>query len=87
MPDRSDRDAAAEYAAEDAETFGVVSGAERVRSAQLGPYAWHEPAVQMANQLGMVSARLDRKPRWHERLPELLCFKLLTEMGCIRMNR
>jgi pimeloyl-ACP methyl ester carboxylesterase len=30
-----------------------------------------EPAVQMANQLGMVSARLNCKPRWRDRLPEL----------------
>ena len=30
-----------------------------------------EPAVQMANQLGMVFAKLDCKPRWRERLPEL----------------
>jgi pimeloyl-ACP methyl ester carboxylesterase len=30
-----------------------------------------EPAVQMANHLGMVFARLDCKPRWRERLAEL----------------
>src|SRR6266542_3144600 len=30
-----------------------------------------EPAVQMANQLGMVFAKLDCRPRWRERLPEL----------------
>jgi pimeloyl-ACP methyl ester carboxylesterase len=30
-----------------------------------------EPAVQMANQLGMVFAKLDCTPRWRERLPEL----------------
>ena len=29
------------------------------------------PAVQMANQLGMVFARLDCTPRWRERLAEL----------------
>jgi pimeloyl-ACP methyl ester carboxylesterase len=29
------------------------------------------PAVQMANQLGMVFARLDCKPRWRERLVEV----------------
>ncbi|MEU8610580.1 alpha/beta hydrolase, partial [Actinoplanes sp. NPDC048791] len=28
-------------------------------------------AVQMANQLGMVFAKLDCGPRWRERLPEL----------------
>jgi pimeloyl-ACP methyl ester carboxylesterase len=29
------------------------------------------PAVQMANQLGMVFGRLDCQPRWRERLAEL----------------
>ena len=29
------------------------------------------PAVQMANQMGMVFSRLDCKPRWRERLPEI----------------
>jgi pimeloyl-ACP methyl ester carboxylesterase len=30
-----------------------------------------EPAVQMANQMGTVFAKLDCRPRWRERLPEL----------------
>ena len=30
-----------------------------------------EPAVQMANQMGMVFAKLNCKPRWRQRLPEL----------------
>jgi pimeloyl-ACP methyl ester carboxylesterase len=30
-----------------------------------------QPAVQMANQLGTVFAKLNCKPRWRERLPEL----------------
>lgn len=30
-----------------------------------------EPAVQLANQLGMVFAKLDCHPRWRERLSEL----------------
>jgi pimeloyl-ACP methyl ester carboxylesterase len=30
-----------------------------------------EPAVQMANQLGMVFSTLNCTPRWRERLPEL----------------
>jgi pimeloyl-ACP methyl ester carboxylesterase len=30
-----------------------------------------QPAVQMANQLAMVFSRLNCKPRWRERLPEL----------------
>ena len=30
-----------------------------------------EPGLQMANQLGLVFSKLDCKPRWRERLPEL----------------
>ncbi|NBH08838.1 alpha/beta hydrolase, partial [Amycolatopsis sp. SID8362] len=30
-----------------------------------------EPAVQLANQVGMVFSRLDCRPRWRERLPGL----------------
>src|SRR5699024_5707594 len=30
-----------------------------------------EPAIQMANQIGTVFSKLDCKPRWRERLPEL----------------
>ncbi|HEY0448772.1 alpha/beta fold hydrolase, partial [Actinophytocola sp.] len=30
-----------------------------------------EPAIQLANQLGMVFSKLDCTPRWRERLPEL----------------
>jgi pimeloyl-ACP methyl ester carboxylesterase len=30
-----------------------------------------EPAVQMANQMGMVFSKLNCTPRWRERLPEL----------------
>ncbi len=29
------------------------------------------PTVHMANQLGMVFAKLNCKPRWRERLPEI----------------
>jgi pimeloyl-ACP methyl ester carboxylesterase len=29
------------------------------------------PAIQMANQLGMVFAKLNCKPRWRQRLPEI----------------
>ncbi|TDC95431.1 alpha/beta hydrolase [Saccharopolyspora aridisoli] len=72
MPDWSDRDAVAAYLAEGAEILGNDPAAARA----VAERAWDRtpgtlPAVQMANQLGMVFARLDCAPRWRERLPEL----------------
>src|SRR5215217_6433620 len=72
MPDWSDRDAVAEYAAGGAEILGDDPAAARAVAGRI----WDRtpgtlPAVQMANQLGMVFARLDCKPRWRERLAEL----------------
>jgi pimeloyl-ACP methyl ester carboxylesterase len=72
MPDWSDRDAVTEYAAGGAEILGddpavARAVAERIWDRTPGTL----PAVQMANQLGMVFARLDCKPRWRERLAEL----------------
>ena len=43
----------------------------RARPPSASGTARREPARQMANQLGMVFAKLDCKPRWRERLPEL----------------
>jgi pimeloyl-ACP methyl ester carboxylesterase len=72
MPDWSDRDAVTEYAAAGAEILGDDPAAARAVAGR----TWDRtpgtlPAVQMANQLGMVFARLDCKPRWRERLAEL----------------
>ena len=72
MPDWSDRDAVAEYAAGGAEILGDDPAAARAVAERI----WDRtpgtlPAVQMANQLGTVFARLDCKPRWRERLAEL----------------
>lgn len=72
MPDWGDRDAVSEYAAEGAEILGNDPAAARVVAGRV----WDrtpgtEPAVQMANQLGMVFSRLDCAPRWRERLPGL----------------
>ena len=72
MPDWSDRDAVTEYAAGGAEILGddpaaAQAVAERTWDRTPGTL----PAVQMANQLGMVFARLDCTPRWRERLAEL----------------
>jgi pimeloyl-ACP methyl ester carboxylesterase len=72
MPDWSDRAAVADFAAARAEVRGddpvaARATAERIWDRTPGT----EPAVQMANQLGMVFAKLNCKPRWRERLPEL----------------
>ena len=72
MPDWSDRDAVTEYAAGGAEILGNDPAAARAVAGRI----WDRtpgtlPAVQMANQLGMVFGRLDCTPRWRERLAEL----------------
>jgi pimeloyl-ACP methyl ester carboxylesterase len=72
MPDWSDRAAVAEFAAGGAEILGDDPAAARATAQR----KWDrtpgtEPAVQMANQLGMVFSKLDCKPRWRERLSEL----------------
>ncbi len=72
MPDWSDRTAVAEFAAGGAEILGDDPAAARTTAERIWDRTpGREPAVQMANQLGMVFAMLDCKPRWHERLPEL----------------
>jgi pimeloyl-ACP methyl ester carboxylesterase len=72
MPDWSDRDAVAAFAATGAEILGddpvtARSIAERIWDRTPGT----DPAVQMANQMGMVFSKLDCGPRWRERLGEL----------------
>ncbi|MEV0528852.1 alpha/beta hydrolase [Streptomyces sp. NPDC050439] len=72
MPDWSDREAVAEFAAVGAEILGNDPVAAREIAARI----WDRtpgttPPVQMANQMGMVFSRLDCKPRWRERLPEI----------------
>ena len=72
MPDWSDRAAVAEFAARGAEVLGDDPAAARAAAGR----KWDrtpgtEPAVQMANQLGMVFGKLDCTPRWRERLPGL----------------
>jgi pimeloyl-ACP methyl ester carboxylesterase len=72
MPDWSDRDAVAEFAAAGAEILGDDPAAARAVAGRI----WDRtpgtvPAVQMANQLGIMFGRLDCTPRWRERLAEL----------------
>ncbi len=72
MPDWSDRDAVADFAAAGAEMLGDDPAAARATAELIWDRAPStEPAAQMANHLGTVFARLDCKPRWRERLPEL----------------
>jgi pimeloyl-ACP methyl ester carboxylesterase len=72
MPDWADREAVAAFAAAGAEILGDDPIAARATAARI----WDRtpgtaPPVQMANQLGMVFAKLDCKPRWRKRLPEI----------------
>ncbi|MEU6083464.1 alpha/beta hydrolase [Streptomyces sp. NPDC047108] len=72
MPDWTDREAVAEFAAGGAEIRGDDPAVAREIAARI----WDRtpgtaPAVQMANQMGMVFARIDCTPRWRERLPEI----------------
>jgi pimeloyl-ACP methyl ester carboxylesterase len=72
MPDWSDRAAVAEFAAAGAEILGddpAAAGETAGRIWDRTPGS--EPAVHMANQMGLVFSKLDCKPRWRERLPEL----------------
>ena len=72
LPDWADRDAVAEFAAAAAEILGDDPAAARAIAGRI----WDRtpgtaPAVQLANHLGTVFARLDCNPRWRERLPEI----------------
>ena len=72
MPDWTDREAVAEFAAAGAEILGDDPVAARAIAARI----WDRtpgtaPPVQMANQMGMVFSKLNCKPRWRERLPEI----------------
>jgi pimeloyl-ACP methyl ester carboxylesterase len=72
MPDWSDRAAVAEHAAGSAEILGDDPVAARRTAGRI----WDrtpgtDPAVQMANQMGLVFSKLNCRPRWRERLREL----------------
>src|SRR6266571_1616260 len=67
MPDWADREAVAEFAAAGAEILGDDPVAARAIAARI----WDRtpgtaPPIQMANQLGMVFAKLNCKPRWRQ---------------------
>jgi pimeloyl-ACP methyl ester carboxylesterase len=72
MPDWSDREAVAEFAAARAEILGDDPVAARAIAARVWDRTPSTTApIQMANQLGMVFAKLNCKPRWRQRLPEI----------------
>lgn len=72
MPDWSDRAAVARFVAAGAEILGDNPAAAQTRAERIFDRASSaEPAVQMANHLGTVFAKLDCEPRWRERLPGL----------------
>ncbi|WP_027944959.1 alpha/beta fold hydrolase [Amycolatopsis taiwanensis] len=71
-PDWSDRATVAERAAASAEILGDDPTAARATAERVFDRTPStEPAVQMANQLGIVFSKLDCTPRWRERLPNL----------------
>lgn len=71
-PDWSDRTAVTQRAAQAAEILGDDPGAARTIAGRIFDRRWGtEPAVQMANQLGMVFSRLDCQPRWREQLKDI----------------
>ncbi|MFF2950262.1 alpha/beta fold hydrolase [Kitasatospora sp. NPDC057965] len=70
MPDWADREAVSAFAAAGAEIRGDDPAAAHAVAARV----WDRtpgttPPVHLANQLGLVFARLDCTPRWRERLP------------------
>jgi pimeloyl-ACP methyl ester carboxylesterase len=72
MPDWTDREAVAEFVAAGAEILGDDPVAARATAARVWDRApGTTRPVQMANQMGMVFARLDCTPRWRERLPDI----------------
>src|SRR5262249_28684352 len=78
MPDWSDREAVAAFAAAGAEILGNDPVAARATAARI----WDRtpgtaPPVQMANQLGTAFSELHRDPRWRHRLPEIAVPPLL----------
>jgi pimeloyl-ACP methyl ester carboxylesterase len=72
MPDWSDRAAVADFAAAGAEIMGDDPVAARTTAERVFDRTPSTvPAVRLANQMAMIFAKLDCKPRWRERLPGL----------------
>ena len=72
MPDWTNRAAVGEFAAAGAEILGDDPTAARGIALRIFDRTPSDvPAVQMANQMGLVFANLHCEPRWRERLPEI----------------
>ena len=72
MPNWTDRAAVAEFAATGAEILGDDPAVARAIAARIWDRTPGTSApVQMANQIRLVFSKLDCKPRWRERLPEI----------------
>ena len=72
MPDWTNCEAVAEFAAAGAE----IRGDDPVVAWAVAAHIWDRtpgttPPVQMANQMGTVFSKHDCEPRWRERLPEI----------------
>jgi pimeloyl-ACP methyl ester carboxylesterase len=79
LPDWSDRAAVSQFVAAGAELLGDDPDAAGRRAERIWDRAAStEPAVQMANHLGLVFRTLDCKPRWRERLSELAVATLVV---------
>ena len=73
MPDWSDRTAVAAFATGAAEILGNDPAAARATAERIWDRtSGTDPAVQMANQMGLLFSKPDCTPRWRERLPELV---------------
>jgi pimeloyl-ACP methyl ester carboxylesterase len=71
-PDWSDRAAVADRAAAAAAILGDDPAAARARAGRVFDRTQGtDPAIQMANQMGLMFSRLDCTPRWRERLHQL----------------
>lgn len=72
LPDWTDRDAVAAFAASGAEPLGNDPEDAWATAARIWDRTRSsDPAVHQANQLGMVFSRIDCAPRWRGRLGEL----------------
>ena len=72
MPDWTDREAVADFASARADVLGDDLEAARAIAARIWDRTPGTAApVQMANQLGMVFSKLNCRPRWRKRLPEI----------------
>ncbi|WP_432789123.1 alpha/beta hydrolase [Brevibacterium sp. K11IcPPYGO002] len=71
-PDWTDVDSVADFMAEGAKILGDDPAEARDVAARIwGRTQGDDPESHRADQLGMVFSRLDCRPRWRERLPQL----------------